>query len=444
MSYFLVHGGAPLKGTVTISGAKNAAIKMIAASLLTSEEVSLTNVPQIDDVWVDLDVVRTLGVKVESKGNTLRLRADDIGSFSVPQELSKKTRAAIVTMGPLLARFGKAILPPFGGCPIGKRPVDRHLRALEALGAEISCEKGVIDAKADRLTGAVIRFEKTTVMGTENAILAAVLAEGETTIFGAAREPEVDDLILLLQKMGAQVSRSDEDPGKIVINGVEELHGAAHEVLPDRNEVVTFAVAAAATRGDVTLEKLRTQDLTSFLSKLEALGAEYEVAGQKLRVWADPEVMFRPVEIETAPHPGFMTDWQQPFAVLLAQAEGESTIHETVHPQRFGYLKELSKMGVSAEMLTPSQAGMRFDPEGYGFDWDGEGEPPVVAKIKGPTKLHGADLEITDLRAGATLVIAALAADGESKISGIEHIDRGYEDFEEKLRGLGAKIERVG
>jgi len=442
MPYFLVRGTTPLKGSVVISGAKNAAIKMIAASLLTSEEVRLSNVPQIEDVRVDLEVAKSLGVKVEESGNTLRLRADDIGSFSIPSKLSQKTRAAILTLGPLLARFGKASLPPFGGCPIGLRPIDRHLKALEALGAEISCENGVIEAKAERLVGAPIRFSKTTVMGTENAILASVLAEGGTTIFGAAQEPEVDDLIELLTKMGAEIQRSEEAPGKIIIEGVESLSGATHEVLPDRNEAVTFAVATAATRGDVTLEKVRPQDLTSFLSKFEAVGASYEVTGEKIRVWADSDTQFAPVDIETAPYPGFMTDWQQPFSVLLTQAEGESVIQETVHAQRFGYLSELEKMGAKVELLTPTEAGIPFAPEKYGFNWDSKEEPKVVAKIGGPTKLHGAEVEITDLRAGATLVIAALAAEGESKITGIEHIDRGYENFAEKLRGLGAEIKR--
>lgn len=483
MPYYKVRGGTPLKGSVTISGAKNAAIKMIAASLLTSEEVHLSNIPQIEDVRVDLEVARSLGVKVEEAENELRLKADDIGSFSIPEGLSQKTRAAIITLGPLLARFGKATLPPFGGCPIGERPVDRHLKALEALGAKISCASGAIEARAERLVGAPIRFSKTTVMGTENAILASVLAEGETTILGAAQEPEVDDLIELLIKMGAKIERSEEDPGKILIEGVENLSGAAHEVLPDRNEAVTFAVAAAATRGDVTLERVRPQDLTSFLSKFETVGASYEVTGEKIRVWADSEVSFSPVDIETAPHPGFATDWQQPFAVLLTQAEGESVLHETVHGQRFNYLSELSKMGAKVELLTPTEAGIPFDIEKYGFNWpfleenpagetrakekpsrfrnpnlEGWGigaggesparelptrEPKVVAKITGPRKLHGAEVKISDLRAGATLVIAALAAEGESKIFGIEHIDRGYENFEEKLRGLGAEIERA-
>ncbi len=443
MAYFRIRGGNPLKGSVTISGAKNAAVKMIVASLLTSEEVRLSGVPAIDDVAVDIAVVKSLGARVEQKGSEVRLRADDIGATEVPAELSSRTRAAVLALGPLLARFGKAAIPFPGGCPIGERPVDRHLAALEQLGAEIDCSGGVIRARADHLVGAPIRFEKTTVMGTENAILAAVLAAGETTILGAAQEPEVDDLIELLSKMGATVARSEEDPGKIVIQGVESLSGATHQIIPDRCEAVTFAVAAAATRGDIILENTRPQDLTAFLSKFEQLGASYEVLGDKVRVWADPAVEFSPAALEVTPHPGFMTDWQQPFSVLLAQAVGESTVHEFIYSQRFGYLSELSKMGVVAEVLTPSEAGLAFVPEKYGFDWSEKEEPPVVARITGPSKLHGAEVKISDLRAGATLVLAALAAEGESKVHGIEHIDRGYEAFGEKLAKLGADIERV-
>lgn len=443
--HFLVRGGQPLKGTVTISGAKNAAIKMIAASLLTSEEVRLTNVPDIADVRVDLEVVQALGVKVASSGNELRLKADELTSFKIPAELSEKTRAAIITLGPLLARFGKVVLPRPGGCKIGERPIDRHLKALEALGAETICDDESVELRAERLVGGTIRFEKVTVMGTENALLASVLAEGETVVYGAAQEPEVDDLIVLLTKMGAKIQRDETDPAKITVTGMEKLSGAAHEVLPDRNEAVSYAVAAVATRGDVTLAKIRPQDLTPFLKKLTDLGGSYEVSGEKIRVWADPHVSFKPVPIETVPHPGFVTDWQQPFAVLLTQADGESLIHETVHSQRFDYLAELRKMGARSEILTPTAAGLPFVREKYGFDWPDDGtEPLAVARITGPAKLHGAKVKITDLRAGATLVIAALAAAGESQVYGIEHIDRGYEKFEEKLRGLGAAIERVG
>ncbi|MFW6143525.1 MAG: UDP-N-acetylglucosamine 1-carboxyvinyltransferase [Patescibacteria group bacterium] len=444
MSKFAVRGGVPLKGSVRISGAKNAAIKMIAASLLTSEEIVITDVPAIDDVNVDIDVVRALGVKVERLDGEVRLKADEVATTSIPRELSKKTRAAVVCLGPLLARFGKIDLPFPGGCKIGKRPIDRHLSAMESLGAEIVCEDHLIKARADHLVGAPIRFEKNTVMGTENAILAATMAEGETVIFGAAQEPEVDDLIKLLVSMGANIERSIEEPSRITVKGVDELGGAKHSVIPDRCEVVTYAIAAAATRGDIVLENVRPADLTSFFAKFSEVGGSYEVMEDRVRFWADTGTVFEPTDIETKPHPGFMTDWQQPFSVLLAQAEGESKIHETIYPQRFDYLEELKKFGVKAELMTPTEAGMSFDPDKYGFNWsEKEGEPKVVAEIGGPVELQGTEAKITDLRAGATLVIAALAAEGESVVSGIEHIDRGYENFEVKLQNLGADIERV-
>ena len=369
MSYFLIRGGNPLKGSVAISGSSDAAVSMIAAALLTDEKVCLLNVSAVEDVQLTLDVVRGLGVKVEDSGGELCLQADDIGAFEISQELGGQKRTAAVCLGPLLARFGKTAFPVSEECLIGDYPIDRHLRAFEALGAEISYEDGKIGVKAERLGGAPIRFSRNTVLGTENAILASVLASGETTILGAAQEPEVDDLVELLLKMGAKIKRDEEDPRRIIIEGVERLTGAKHEVLSDRNEAVTFAVATAATRGDVTLENVRPQNLTAFLSKFQAVGAGYEVLGDKIRVWADSDVGFQPVTVETAPHPGFMSDWQAPFSILLARAVGESLIHETVYLRRLGYFEELAKMGVAAKIITPGEAGLVFDSEKYGFDW---------------------------------------------------------------------------
>ncbi len=443
MSYFRITGGVPLKGKVNISGSKNAAIKMIGAALLTSEPVSLTNVPEIGDVRVDLEVVKTLGVKAEKNKNELVLEADELATSEIPEGLSTKTRAAIITMGPLLARRGKVIFSGSGGCNIGKRPIDRHLSALESLGVSVEWRNSTIVAKTERLRGGIIRFEKNTVMGTETALLASVLAEGETKIFGAAMEPEVNDLIALLRKMGAQISRSEEHSREITVQGVEELSGASHEVIPDRNEAVTFAVAAAVTRGDVVLKNLRTEDIIPFLSKLNSMGVSYDASGDSLRVWSEKEDVWQAVDIQTSPYPGFMTDWQQPFSVLLSQAEGTSTVHEAIYPDRLGYLAELGKMGVDYDILTPKEAGIPFKPEEYGFDWRRTSQPKVIAKIHGPIELRGAELEIPDLRAGATLAIAALAAEGESNIRGTHHIERGYEKFEEKLQNLGAEIERI-
>ena len=445
MQKFVIEGGIPLKGQVTISGAKNAAIKMVAASLLTADEVVLENIPRIDDVGVVVKIVENLGVKTEFLDEkVLGLRADEVFSSEVPHSLGVRSRSAIMTIGPLLARFGEVRIPEPGGCRIGLRPIDRHLTALEQLGAAVEYEQGVHKITAPHLKGAEINFGKNTVMGTETVLLAAVLAEGETVITNAAEEPEVDDLIELLVKMGAKIKRDENESRKIVIEGVRELGGARHRILPDRNEAVTFAIAAAATRGDATLTGVRPLDLIAFTAKLEKMGVGFDTQKQALRVWLEEGVVLEPVEIETAPHPSFMTDWQQPTCVLLTQVNGESLIHETVYENRFGYVKELVKMGARVKISTPSKAGIEFDPANYNFDLpEADDEPKSVAKIFGPTPLFGQRLQIPDLRAGAALILAALAAEGTSEISGVEHIDRGYEQFDSKLRTLGAKIERV-
>ena len=440
MSYFLIRGGTSLKGSVSISGSSDATVSMIAASLLTDEVVHIKNVPAVESVQIALDLVKNLGVAVEESDGEIRLRAENVATTEISKKFSGQTRAEIVALGPLLARFGRVsanLEPSF--------PLDRHLKAFEALGAEVSRGDGVISIKAERLVGVPIRFEKSTILGTENAILASVLAAGETTILGAAVEPEVDDLIEMLNKMGAVIARDVQDLQKIVIQGVDELSGFQHEVLPDRNETAFFAIAAAATCGDVTLQGVRPQDLTALLSKFQAVGAGYDVLGDKIRAWADSTTNFQSATVETAPHPGFMSAWQAPFSILLAQAGGESLIHETVYLRRFGYFEELAKMGVAAEVLTPSEAGLVFDPGKYGFDSPNfieVGEPKTVVKITGPAVFRNTEVWATDFYSGMALTIAALVAPGESRILGIKHIDRVFEGFDEKLRGLGAHIER--
>jgi len=439
-----VEGGIPLKGEVRISGAKNAAVKEIIASLLTSDSLVVDNVPAISDVEVDLEVAKALGVEVRRLGrNAFSLRSRPKLGTEVPATLSVKTRSAILTMGPLLAREGRVALPTPGGCPIGARPLDRHLAGLEALGAKFEIGPDKIVGRAKQLRGGRVVFTKNTVMGTENVLLAAAVSEGETEILGAAQEPEVDDLIFLLNKMGARIARDAVNPRIVRVQGVPSLRGAKHTVLPDRNEAVTFAVAAAVTRGDILLTDLTLADLTSFLAKLQRIGVSYEVERKGLRVWVEEGVVFQPVEVETSPHPGFMTDWQQPLTVLLTQAKGDSLIHETVYEDRWKYLAELRKFGAQVTLLTPAELGKTFNPEDYNFDWKGRTEPKTFARITGPTELVGATAEITDLRAGAALVLAALAARGRSEIRGAEHVERGYEDFAQKLAKLGGQIRTV-
>ena len=438
---YLIEGGIPLKGEAKISGAKNAVTKETAAALLTLDKLVLENVPDISDVEVDLEIVKALGVEVSRSSETLVLHPRITLKTEVPADLSGRSRGSIIVMGPLLARAGRVVLPAPGGCAIGERPLDRHLAGLESLGAKFEVKKEKIVGTAKKLRGGRVVFKKNTVMGTENIVLAAVLAEGETEILGAAQEPEVDDLILLLNKMGAQIERDSRDPRILRIQGVQSLKGTKHRVLSDRNEAVTFAVAAAVTRGDVLLTNLNPADLTSFLAKLRRIGVSWEIVGKDLRVYVKESANFEPVEVETSPHPGFMTDWQQPLTVLLTQAKGKSLVHETVYEDRWRYLSELKKFGAQIELFTPTQLGREFAPGDYEFNWKGNGEPKTFAQVSGPVSLKGASVQITDLRAGAALVLAALAAQGKSGVSGVEHIERGYENFEQKLRALGARIE---
>ena len=438
---YIIEGGIPLKGEVKISGAKNAVTKETAAALLTLDKLVLENVPDISDVEVDLEIVKALGVGVSRSSGTLVLHSRITLKTEVPADLSGRSRGSIIVMGPLLARSGRVVLPAPGGCAIGERPLDRHLAGLESLGAKFEVKKEKIIGTAKKLRGGRVVFKKNTVMGTENIVLAAVLAEGETEIMGAAQEPEVDDLILLLNKMGARIERDSRDPRILRVQGVQSLKGTKHRVLPDRNEAVTFAVAAAVTRGDVLLTNLNPADLTSFLAKLRRIGVSWEIVGKNLRVYVKESASFEPVEVETSPHPGFMTDWQQPLTVLLTQAKGKSLVHETVYEDRWKYLGELKKFGAQIELFTPTQLGRKFAPDDYEFNWKGSGEPRTFAQVSGPVSLKGASVQITDLRAGAALVLAALVAQGVSEVSGVEHIERGYENFEQKLRALGAWIE---
>lgn len=442
MIRFIVEGGVPLKGSVQISGAKNAAIKMVAASLLTSEEIVLSNVPKISDIEIIVEVVESLGTEaVWLDNNKLRLKSLSPSSQKIPQKITRTTRSAVMLMAPLLARFKEFSICAPGGDSIGLRPINRHLEALKAFGAEIWEENGCYQGLARLgLKGTEFTFNKITVMGTETAILAAVMADGPSTLHNCAAEPEVDDLIEFLNKMGAKVSRKSERV--VTVEGVSLLHGASHEILPDRNEAATFALAAAVTRGDIILTKVVPAHLTALLAKLKKVGVEFTAGKEDLRVWVEPRQVFSPIDIETSPYPGFMTDWQQPFCLLLTQAQGVSHIHETIYLNRFEYAKELNRMGAKIALIKPSEVGLKAKTEEE-YNFEEAGEKETVAQIKGPSFLTGRRLSIPDLRAGATLVLAALVGSGKSEIFGVEHIDRGYEDFDGKLAHLGTKIERL-
>jgi UDP-N-acetylglucosamine 1-carboxyvinyltransferase len=420
MQKFVVTGGAPLTGEVQIAGAKNAVLKMMAAAALTEERCALRNVPRISDVAILREVMGDIGFEVSrAGGDALDITAAEARWLFVPLEAAAKMRASFILLGPLLTRFGRVIIPNPGGDRIGRRPVDLHVAAMEALGANITYKNGYYFAEAPPggLRGARVEFPTVTVMGTENLMLAATLARGTTVIDNAAREPEVDDLADMLRAMGARIARTA--PRRLEVEGVDRLRGVEHRVMGDRLEAGTFAIAAAVTGGEVTMRGVDPASMGSFLGVLDEMGVPYhrlDVDG--LRVSAAQQ--YRAAQVETAPYPGFATDFQAPLAVLMTQADGHSAIHETIYEDRLEYTRELCRMGAVIEVLDERRA-----------------------RISGPTALRGAEVTIADLRAGATLVLAALAADGTSIIGGVEHVDRGYEQIESKLVALGAQINRI-
>lgn len=405
-----------LKGTAKISGSKNAVLPAIAASLLTSEKIHLRNIPLVKDVHTILTLMKELGAEYSIEGNSLSVQVGRISSDEASYELVRAMRASILVLGPLLARLGKAVVALPGGCAIGSRPIDLHISGLQKLGANITLEHGYIQAQADKLRGAEVEFEKKTVGGTENLLMAAALAEGETVLKNCAREPEITNLCELLVKMGAKIDGLGEE--EIRIQGVKELGGAVHEIIPDRIEAGTFLVAGAITRGDIILTGVEPDHLDTIIGKVRYSGASVERSGKNaLRVVASSEI--RPQDITTSPYPGFPTDMQAQFMVLMTQAQGTSIITETIFDRRFSHVNELLRLGANIEV---------------------QGDKAVV---RGKTPLSGAEIIATDLRASASLILAGLIANGETVINDTEHLNRGYEKIEEKLRGLGASIERI-
>lgn len=441
MDTFIITGGTPLQGEVTLGGAKNVALKVLVASLLTDEEIVINNVPDIRDVALMVEVLQSLGVHIHRNGRTVTAINKHTDQDRVPLDIGARLRTSSMVIGPLLARYGSAMIPNPGGCRIGARPIDRHISALRNMGAIIDyrSDDGYFYATAPHgLKGISYEFSKNSHTGTETIILASVLAKGKTVIKGAAEEVEVDELITFLNSMGAKVSRSA--PKEIIIEGVTSLHRAKHMIMPDRNEEVTFAIAAAITGGDITVIGSQRQHLSAFLEVFTAAGGGYEaIDATKTRYFRQNKLTS--VDVLTKPHPGFMTDWQAPWAVFMTQSMGTAIIHETVFENRFGYVEELKKMGAQ---IVPYDPAVPDPAIFYNFNWEDHttGDHHAI-RIHGPTKLHNAILIMNDLRAGATLVLAALAAEGQSVLHGVEHIDRGYEKIEERLRALGAKIARV-
>ncbi|HEX6139230.1 MAG TPA: UDP-N-acetylglucosamine 1-carboxyvinyltransferase [Candidatus Limnocylindria bacterium] len=418
MQKFVVTGGTPLRGEVRIAGAKNAVLKLMAAAALTEERVRLTNVPRISDVAIMRETMGDIGFEVARvNADVLEIAARDADWLFVPLEAAMKMRSSFILLGPLLTRFGRVIISNPGGDRIGRRPVDLHVQAMESLGATVEYKNGYYFARAPQgLRGARIEFPYVTVMGTENALLAAVLARGTTVIENAAQEPETDDLIALLCAMGARIARTA--PHRLEVEGVDRLGGVEHRVIGDRLEAGTFAIAAAVTGGEISMTGVDPAHLGAFLEVLGRMGVPHDRTDDGLRVGS--ATAYAPASVQTEPYPGFATDLQAPLAVLMSQADGDSTIHETIYEDRLDYTMELIKMGAVIEVIDERHAC-----------------------IAGPTPLHGREVSIADLRAGATLVLAALAASETSVISGVEHVDRGYEQIEAKLVALGAQIHRI-
>lgn len=415
MDLFRIEGPSRLEGEVAISGAKNAALPCLAATLLTPEPITLTNLPEVADIHTMERLLAHIGVFLSARPGEATIEAREIGSADAPYDLVRKMRASVLVLGPLLTRTGHVRVSLPGGCAIGVRPIDLHLAALAKMGAEVSIEHGYVEASARRLTGASIAFETVTVTGTENVMLAASLAHGRTIIANAAREPEVQDLARLLRAMGAGIS--GEGTSTIVLEGVERLHGARHEVLPDRIEAGTYLLAGVATRGDVTVGRCRPEDLGALTERLNATGARIQGEGGSLRIQARGPL--RAGDVATAPYPGFPTDLQAQWMAAATTMEGTSTVTETIFENRFQHVAELARMGARIRLQ-----GRR-------------------AHVEGPARLTGASLMASDLRASAALVIAALAAEGPSVIHRVYHLDRGFERMEEKMTALGGRIERV-
>ncbi len=420
MDKFVIRGGSPLLGTVRVSGAKNAALPAMAAALLTEEPVILENIPQVRDIETERRLLVAMGAEVElGYGRAQHRTTINCRSLNTPEasyELVKTMRASTLVLGPLVAKFGHARVSLPGGCAIGARPIDLHLKGLEKLGAKITQEHGYVEARADRLKGGHIVFDKITVTGTEDLLMAAALADGETLMENCAREPEVQDLADLLVKMGAKIEGAGTST--IKVKGVAKLHGAKHRIIPDRIEAGTFIIAGAISGGDLMVTNCDPNHLTSLLNKLEEVGVKVTRNGESVRVLSLGGL--KASDIVTEEYPGFPTDMQAQYMALATQAEGSSVVTENIFENRFMHAQELVRMGANVKI---------------------EGRRAIV---RGRTPLSGAAVLASDLRASASLVLAALVAEGETIIDRVYHIDRGYERIEEKLRGVGAEIRRIG
>lgn len=437
MAAFTITGGTPLLGSVRIGGAKNASYKLMIASLLGDTESRLLNFSHISDVQLVGTIIAYLGAEVKQAGErAIFINPSTLAQYTIDETHGEQGRFSTMFIPALLSRFGKAAVPAPGGDKIGKRPLDRHWDGLEALGAKVWIENNQYLASTTGLVGATYRFNKNTHTGTETLLMAAVKAKGKTVLENAAQEPEVDDLIAFLNAMGAKITRLTNRTIEII--GVSQLHGAIHKIMPDRNEAVSYACTALGTGGDVIIENAQQQHLTAFLDKVAEAGGGFECDSYGIRFYSKGPLTA--TDITTQVHPGFMTDWQPLWATLMTQASGMSTIHETIMESRFQYVADLVKMGVRCEYYQPKVE----NPEQlYNFDRDSASiDATHAVKIYGKAALKPGEFAVKDLRHGATLISAALIAKGSSVITEIEHVDRGYESLDTRLRSLGARITR--
>lgn len=439
---YIIQGGKPLTGEVQLSGAKNVALKAIIASLLFDNKVTLTNVPRIKDVSVLLELIDSLGAGVSQDGNTVTVDPRSLQKHEVEMLFAAKTRVSFMLFAPLLLRLGKAHIPNPGGCRLGARPIDRQIEMMQSFGVSVEYDSAtgyynaMLDTKLPK--AAKHRFDKPTHTGTELALMFACFADGESVIENAAAEPEIDDLMLFLTNAGAKIKREGKN---IIISGVASLsQQSSFAISADRNEAPTYAIFGLATQGDITVIGIKDGSIKTFIEKVQEVGGGVEEVEKGIRFFYKGEL--RSCDIVTKPHPGFMTDWQGPWAVLMTQAIGKSTIHETIFENRFGYVSELKKLGAKIEYFEPN---VDHPEEVYQFNYNDResGCAPQAIHIYGKSKLHGGVLNVSDLRAGASLLIAASVAEGETIVNGASVIDRGYEQIDEKLKKLGCTIKKV-
>ncbi len=434
---YIIQGGTPLRGCIRLGGAKNASYKLMIASLMGDDESRLLNLPDIADVRYVREIIKQLGGKVYSAGEkTLFINPQNLSKFTIDAKYGEVSRASTLFVPSLLARFKKAEVPLPGGDKIGKRPLDRHLKGLEKMNVKWKIENNYLKLKTNELTGTTYRFDKNTHTGTETLIMAAVLAKGKTVLENAALEPEIDDLIAFLNDMGARIRRRSRRV--IEIEGVNQLNGAIHRVMPDRNEAVSYACAAIASKGDIIIENAKHEHLTSFLEKVRECGGGVEIGNFGIRFFYKKPL--RATDIKTEIHPGFMTDWQPLWATLICHSQGKSIIHETVSQNRFQYINMLNQMGAQ---IKPIEIPVEHPEKVYNFNWQDKKSDDIHAiEIQGPVKFKGGEFKVHDLRAGATLLLAAISGQGTTILHNIEEIERGYEKIDYKLTLMGAKIKR--